>query len=458
MATNFPTPLQLAGRSGGLNVRRSNLLTNIQTNVSELLNDASPENLELAENLITSSVEIIPPAAQPAAQALLQSIRTDRAKTPAERKQNRILASAGGAPQQLVPGTSRTVNLEAVPGVSPGSLESVRLPSGTLQPGERESGRIVTSSGDFAKALVETAPVLSNKVAQVAGFSAANILELRRTGLDLGTINAMNQALTTKSVTATLPDKVETAIIEGGDLPAGIARALASQDVTLRKAALGKLQDAQQLVAQRAAQEAETEAASDAEAKLNTPFGFIEGIRNDIFIEKKLALETGEIKVFSLATPARTVFAKGIRLKQKDMEAIRNFGSALTLVDEIEDVGLRLFTSSDPNVVAWRGGEILTKKILDQNPDIALWTSQGGLMFGLAKALGNDSRISDADREFAAETAGIKNFQSREGLVARMARLRRIMGSGKRRIFGQGPLRPPGFVKVVPNSPGATEL
>ncbi|KKL26546.1 hypothetical protein LCGC14_2394220, partial [marine sediment metagenome] len=157
MATNFPTPLQLAGSPQRLNVPRNNLLTNIQTNVQQLLNDPSPQSLELAENLIASSVEIMPPAAQPAAQALLQSIRTDRAKTPkfTTRKFQQASQVLSGPQTLTTPG--RSVELETTPeavrvGDEPRSLESFRLPSGTLQPGEREAGRIISSQGDFAQA------------------------------------------------------------------------------------------------------------------------------------------------------------------------------------------------------------------------------------------------------------------------------------------------------------------
>lgn len=172
-------------------------------------------------------------------------------------------------------------------------------------------------------------------------------------------------------------------------------------------------------------------------AKDTAPLATI-GVRSNNFYDKNAAINETRLLPILRKNPNITVRAArkdAIELDDKEAGLFRGFRSAIDIIDDIEETGLKLFRTNDPASIALNAAKFFGQSKLDIGPAGLFATNQGKL-FNLVKGLGSDARISDKDLEFSIDTAGLGFTQSEENFKKRIARLRRIFGNGPRRLLG----------------------
>ena len=183
MALNAPTALSIAGRPNPLNERKRAVLSDVSTQIMDLANDpnpgTAPQSLRSAQEIGNSAIQagVVPVSALPAINQFIQAVKNQRAKTLRGQEVERILAP------QAITTPSRTVDLETIPNAQLDEqgrrrLDQFQVPAGTLRPGERVAGKVVTSQGNFAKAVIEKMAIQQADSKELTAIQIAELDEI----------------------------------------------------------------------------------------------------------------------------------------------------------------------------------------------------------------------------------------------------------------------------------------
>ena len=346
----------------------------------------------------------------------------------------------------------RTGMFENLPGVggrrfeSAGSVEI--LPEGgfgaTVPTAPKTESITQTFGKDFSLALV------LNGVKNISTFET----KLRENDPEAGAILVKTATEFSKGQKPTgLKEDTRDALEAIGYVPERVEQALRSTDPELAKAATGLVQKAHAYIdgrkARLLAEEATAKALADQTIKKSMTLAEAYGpASGDVFNAKTLEPVTRS------KTVGQSIADGDLRLDPKDAEAVRKSKQALSQVAEIERLGRKLFTSNDPLTVAMRAGKYSFQSWLSTNADARLMNTSQALMFNFARGFGNDSRISDPDQKFAADTSGLTFLQSKEAFTRTMARLKRIFTNTGLTAAGLPPLPETAFEPAGPRPTG----
>ncbi len=387
MALNAPTALSIAGRPNPLNERKRAVLSDVSTQIMDLANDAnpgtSPQSLQSAEEIGNAAVQagVVPVSALPAMNQFLQSIKTQRATTAKGAEVNKVLQG----PQTLTPG--RSVDLETIPGAQLDEqgrrrIDQFQVPAGTLRPNERVAGSIVSSQGDFAKALIEVVqPPGGGKPAKITSSDVARLIELDLTVPQIKLLINMRQ-----QERGVLPESKGTPSFE---------RSL-SQEVSERGlSGEAKVNFEGMRRTQEEARKTQGKIVTTRKAKLDLPLG--EDAVNFINPETLVAAEGKMSQRQALAAGFKTF--RGNSSGQFLIFSVK----ALAVLDKMQDALPHLFPETPEGGKFQRGKNALSifNKFLDGDIHaVSFFAALDANLAGFAKAAGDAANISIAEQGF----------------------------------------------------------
>lgn len=458
MALNAPTALSIAGRPNPLNERKRQVLSDVSTQIMDLANDpnpgTSPQSLQSAEEIGNAAVQagVVPVSALPAMNQFLQSVKNQRQKQGVPGRLSTVKGSQVQAildgPASLTPG--RSVDLETIPGAQLDEqgrrrLDQFQVPAGTLQPGERVAGSIVSSQGDFAKALIEVVqPPGGGKPAKLTSSDVAKLIDLDLTVPEVKLLISMRQQ--------------ERGVLPEAKGAAGFEKSLAQEVGERGLSGEAKTNFESMRRTQEETRKTQGKIVATREAKLNLPLG--EDAVNFINPETLVAAEGKMSQRQALAAGFKTF--RGNSSGQFLIFSVK----ALAVLDKMQDALPHLFPETPKGGKFQRGKNALSifDKFLDGDVHaVSFFAALDANLAGFAKAAGDAANISIAEQGFQ-KKALPNSFDLRRTAQKKIDDKRELLRAVINMALGVAPM-PQKFKDVLtpvnaptPLPPGGAEL
>ena len=451
MALNAPTALSIAGRPNPLNERKRQVLSDVSTQIMDLANDpnpsTAPQSLRSAQEIGDSAIRagVVPVSALTAMNQFLQSVTSkQRATTVRGREVQKVLEG----PQQLVGG--RSVELESIPGVQLDEqgrrrLDQFQVPAGAVGPDERVAGGIVSSQGDFAKALIEVVqPPGGGKPAKLTSSDVARLIELDLTVPEVKLLISMRQQ--------------ERGVLPEAKGAAGFEKSLAQEVGERGLSGEAKTNFESMRRTQEETRKTQGKIVATREAKLDLPLG--EDAVNFINPETLVAAEGKMSKRQALAAGFKTF--RGNSSGQFLVFSVK----ALAVLDKMQDALPHLFPETPEGGKFQRAKNAFSifNKFLDGNVHaVSFFAALDANLAGFAKAAGDAANISIAEQGFQ-KKALPNSFDLRRTAQKKIDDKRELLRAVINMALGVAPM-PAKFKDVltlvsvpVPLPPGGVEI
>ena len=377
-----------------------NPLTSLQFQVQDLITADTPETLEAAENLIRSFAQNLPPGAGPQALSLQKQLATKREqRNTFNRVQEIARPPADAAPETSAVDLVRTGGLDRE---GPARLEDFGFPTTVtnnltdqaqqfqIPEGGREIGRLVSSDGTFARAIIEGPRGPEVQTGEAPPFDTGQIAEL---GLLLSKVKGGSSIL--------------TQLIKQRGAGTGGAKLTALQSESLVKAGvnLGNRSLVTQITQSefKLADELDAKETSRLKSQANAA---TKDDKLDEFLTVQDMLKV--VNPVTLQGPQDNLTRRRLGQGLKDGTFIISTPKNITSARELQGAAaplLRLFDLTKKLIVAQPGGNLLQaldffqKNQLALSADVAIFTtSKDALALQLA-AIVNQGRPSEPDKQ-----------------------------------------------------------